>query len=278
MAKLALVAFLFAWLATALAAAAEPVLRFGPWRCACAPGCELATPVEFGARLFVRPAADGGLAVTLSPLDPAPGTPLRFDFAADAPPITVPASRWRSDAGQRVTLTDAYDRAVVLEWLPAAATTTVRWTARTGEPRAAEIPTAEAGAALAWLTEATGHRVRVVDPEAPRDAWADDPGAFMAAVEACHRDGTHEVVRVIGAVRWTESADAVAVLDARGGLRRCVVRRGDGVVTGWEPLDDRGPRAAGPILTLPPAGPCHAHETLRDADGALVGIVSEHRC
>ncbi len=272
---------LLALLATVVAApvaAADAPHRFGPWRGSCDPTCALATPVEFGARLHVAPAADGGLAVAVTPVEPAPGTPVRFDFAADSPPINVPAARWRGDAGGRLTLIDPHDRAVVLEMLHPAVTTTVHWTARSGEPRAAEIPTAAAGPALAWLTEATGHRVRVVDPEAPRMSWADDPRPFLAGVEACRRDGGHDVVRVVGGARWTESQDAIAVVDAAGARWRCVVRRGEGVVTGWERHDERGPRAAGPISTLPPAGACYAHQTLRDADGWILGVLSEDRC
>jgi hypothetical protein len=272
---------LLALLAAVVAApvgAGDAPHRFGPWRGGCDPTCTLATPVEFGARLHVAPAADGGLAVAVTPVEPAPGTPVRFDFGGSSPPITVAAAGWRADGGGRLTLTDPHDRAVVLERLPVAATTTVRWTPRSGEPRAAEIPTAEAGEALAWLTEATGRRVRVVDPEAPRVSWASDPRAFVAGVEACRGDGGHEVVRVVGAARWTESQDAVVVVDGEGVRRRCVVRRGEDVVTGWERHDERGPPAAGPILTLPPAGPCYAHETLRDADGGILGVLSEARC
>jgi len=275
--RVLLLAVLAPLVAAPLAAADAPQ-RFGPWRGSCTPTCMLATPVEFGARLHVAPAADGGLGVAVTPVEPSPGTPVRFDFGGASPPITVPADRWRGDAGGRLTLTDPHDRAVVLEWLPAAATTTVRWTAQSGEPRAAEIPTAKAGRALAWLTEATGHRVRVVDPEAPQVSWASDPRSFVAAVEACRRDGGHDVVRVVGAARWTESQDAVAVVDGAGARWRCVVRRGEGVVTGWERHDERGPRAGGPILTLPPVGACYEHEMLRDAEGQILGVLSEDRC
>ena len=265
-----------AFLLLAAGAGAEPV-RFGPWRGDCADACRLVTPVEFGARLHVAPAADGGLAVAVTPVAPAAGTPVHFEVGA-LPPITVPAARWRADGDGRLTLTDPHDRAVVLELLHPAATTTLCWTARSGEPRAAEIPTAEAGRALAWLTAVTGRRVRVVDPEAPQVSWAGEPRAFVAAVAACRRDGGHDVVRVMGAGRWTESEDAVAVVDGAGARWRCVVRRGEGVVTAWERHDGRGPPAAGPILTLPPPGPCYAHETLRDADGGILGVLSADRC
>ncbi len=273
----ALLPLILAVLLAAPAAGAIEDQRFGPWSAACDPTCALATPVEFGARLHVRPATDGGLDVVVAPLEPAPGTPVHFDFAADAPPITVPAARWRGDSRDRVTLTDAHDRAAVLEWLPVAATTTLRWTARTGEPRAAEIPTADAGRALEWLTEATGRRVRIVDPEAPRATWADDPLAFASALAACRDDG-RELLRVRAGERWTESEDALEVLDANGVWWRCSARRDGETVTGWRELDESAGRRPGPLLTLPPAGACYVHDVLRATDGTVVGVLSYDIC
>lgn len=277
MSRPALRPLLLALVLAAPAVAADRVQRFGPWHAACDPTCTLATPVEFGARLLVRPTADGGLDVVVEPLEPAPGTPIRFDFAADAPPITVPAARWRGDGRGRVTLSDAHDRAAVLEWLPATATTTLRWTTRTGEPRAAEIPTADAGRALFWLTDATGRRVRIVDPEAPRTSWANDPLAFARALDACRRDG-RELVRARAGERWTESEDALEVMDASGVWWRCTAERDGGTVTGWRELDDTAPTRAGPLLTLPPLGACYVHEVLRAADGSVVGVLSYDTC
>jgi hypothetical protein len=265
------------WLTAPVTAAAVSVERFGPWSGACEADCTLATPVEFGARLHVRPADDGGLAVVVAPLEPAPGTPVRFDFDAEAPPITVPAARWEGDSRGRVTLTDPHDRAVVLEWLPVAATTTVHWTARSGEPRAAEIPTAKAGEALAWLTEVTGRRVRVVDPEAPRTGWAEEPLAFAPALAACRDDG-REIIRVRAGERWTESEDALEVMTADDGWWRCVARRDGATVTDWHALAASEEVPAGPLLTLPPAGACWVHEVLRAGDGAVVGLISYDTC
>ncbi len=251
--------------------------RFGPWRGVCDGSCRLVTPVEFGARLHVAPAADGGLGVAVTPLAPAPGTPVRFDFGDDAPTLTVPAGRWRLETETRLSLIDPHDRAAVLEWLFAAKTTTVRWRGADGAPRAAEIPTAEGLAALEWLVEATGHRVRVVDPETPRASWAADPDAFAAALDACRRHADHALVRVLNARRWTESEDALLVVAADGRRFHCVAPRDGSAVTAWEVVADEGTEG-GPVLTLPPAGDCWTHEVLRDGAGALLGILSSRTC
>lgn len=274
----------FAVLVTALvtagvAAAAAELHRFGPWRGGCEPTCTLTTATASGARLALRPAADGGIAVAVAPLTPAPLTAVAFTFGDPARRLDIPAARWELAGDGTVQLQDAHDRALVLELLPIAPSVTVAWTTAAGEARTAVVPTAEASAALAWLTEASGHRLRVVDPEAPRVTWSNAPAAFAAAVGACRRDAARALVRVRHAERWTESEDALEVRDAAGAWWRCVARRDGSAVTGWSVLDeadDRGGTAW--ILTLPPAGPCDRHEVLREADGTIIGLLSRSEC
>lgn len=252
--------------ASVAAAAAAQLHRFGPWRGVCAPVCTLATATASGARLMLRPAADGGIvvAVAVAPPTPAAATALTFTFGDAARRLAIPAARWELAGDGTVQLQDAHDRALVLELLPIAPSVTVAWTTAAGEARTAVVATAEARAALAWLTEASGHRLRVVDPEAPRVTWSNAPAAFADALGACRRDATRAIVRVRHAERWTESEDALEVRDAAGAWWRCIARRDGSAVTEWLALgggDGRG--GTGPIPTPPPAGSSDRHELRR---------------
>lgn len=268
--------------AGATGAAVAAAERFGPWRGVCEPACRLVSPVEFGLVVEIVPVDDGGLGIVLHPLDPEPDSALIFAFASHPADLVVPAAAWRQATRARVAITDPHLRAAWLEILPTGGALTVSWLSATGEPRRAEPPVAEARPALAWLEAATGHRVRIVDPEAPRRSWARDPAAFLATVRACRREGEREVTAVRRAFAWTESEDAVLVVDDRGEERLCVARRDGSAVTAWRPVaaDDPLPPhdPAAPHLTLPPAGDCYDQEILRDETGAIVGILSHGNC
>ncbi len=173
-------------------------MQFDAWRGACAETCTLVTPVAFGARLLITPADDGGLGVRLLDIAPEVTSPITLTFPGMPVAITLAPRDWRADGATSVLVPGPHERAAILELLPAVDEVSVEWSAE-GGPRAAALPTAGAGASLDWLVEVTGAHVRIVDQEAPRVTWSEDPSAFLAAIDACRRDATTPLLAVLHA-------------------------------------------------------------------------------
>ncbi len=269
-------------LAVAAGAAAHArEVRFDAWRGVCDPQCTLASPVEFGLVLGIRPAPDGGLAVTLAPLEPRPGSTIELHVPAHDATLRLTEDAWRQSERHRVDVIDPHRRALVLELVQGARELRVAWHSAAGERRMAELPVAGAGPALDWLAETTGHRVRTVDPEAPGPSWAARPERFLAALDACRSRGEAPIVAVRAASDWTEREQALLVVDERGRERVCVAVRDGSVVTAWRvpgEADAALRERSSARLTVPPSGPCFVHEVLRSPDGGIVGILSREHC